>query len=219
MKLFHGSNKIIEKPQYNGSRDKTDFGKGFYLTPNENQARRWSIKGTENIVNCYDLNLKELKVYEFELGLEWLLFIIFNRKIGDFNFDIVEERFNFLKDKDLLIGPTADDRMFNTLEEFFDGDISLEKTLEILNCMNLSKQYLIKSQLGVERLNFLDSYYLEGEAFESVTNENIDFMNNIKQKVKMYQRKTYDNEKYIEDIQEVINHGLKQKNRILQEVW
>lgn len=209
MKLYHGSNKIIDKPKHNGSREKTDFGKGFYLTPNENQARRWSIKGTENIVNCYELNLEELQVYEFKLDLEWLLFIIYNRKIGDFDFNILEEQFSFLKEKDLLIGPTADDRMFNTLEEFFDGDISLEKTLNILNCMDLSKQYLIKSQLGVERLTYIESYSLQGEAFENVVNENEKFMDRIKNKVKMYQRKSYEDEKYIEDIQEVINNGLK----------
>lgn len=209
MKLYHGSNKIIDKPKHNGSREKTDFGKGFYLTPNENQARRWSIKGTENIVNSYELNLEELQVYEFKLDLEWLLFIIYNRKIGDFDFNILEEQFSFLKEKDLLIGPTADDRMFNTLEEFFDGDISLEKTLNILNCMDLSKQYLIKSQLGVERLTYIESYSLQGEAFENVVNENEKFMDRIKNKVKMYQRKSYEDEKYIEDIQEVINNGLK----------
>lgn len=44
MYLYHGSNKIIDNPKYNGSRERTDFGRGFYLTPNENQARRWSIK-------------------------------------------------------------------------------------------------------------------------------------------------------------------------------
>ncbi|MGL5085324.1 MAG: DUF3990 domain-containing protein, partial [Clostridium sp.] len=42
MKLYHGSNKVVNKPKYNGSRNKTDFGKGFYLSKDENEARRWS---------------------------------------------------------------------------------------------------------------------------------------------------------------------------------
>lgn len=209
MKLYHGSNKVINKPRYNGSRNKTDFGNGFHLTPDENEARRWSIKGTENIVNCYDLKLEKLNIYEFKLELEWLLFIIYNRRIGEFDFEILREKFSFLDEKDVLIGPTADDRMYNTLEEFFDGDISLEKTLEILNCMDLSKQYLVKSQLGVEFLNFTNSYSLKGELLGNVEEDNIKFMSKIKDKVKLYQRKLYENEKYIEDIQEVINNGLK----------
>lgn len=209
MNLYHGSNKVVDKPKYNGSRDKTDFGKGFYLTANENQARRWSIKGEINIVNSYDLNLEGLKVYEFKLNLEWLLFIIYNRKIGDFDFNILKERFSFLELHDVLVGPTADDRMYNTLEEFFDGDISLEKTLDILNCMDLSKQYLIKSSLGIKNLQYVDSYTLKGKLLENIMLEDKNFMSNIRNKVKLYQRKSYKDEQYIEHIQEVINNGFK----------
>lgn len=209
MKLYHGSNKIIKEPKYNGSRDKTDFGRGFYLTANEGQARRWSIKGDSNIVNCYDVDLSNLNVYKFELGLEWLLFIIYNRKVGDFDFEKLKLRFNFLDDVDVIIGPTADDRMYNTLEEFFDGDISVEKTLDILNCMNLSNQYLIKTSKGIKNVIYTDSYSLTGTLLEKVLNEDKVFFNGIKDKVKLYQRKNYDNERYIEEIQEVINNGIK----------
>ena len=209
MDLYHGSNNIIDKPKHDGSRDRTDFGRGFYLTPNENQARRWSIKGIRKVVNCYKLNIDELKVYKFELGLEWLLFIILNRKVGDFKFEALKERFKFLGDVDIIIGPTADDRMYNTLEEFFDGDISLEKTLDILNCMELSDQYLIKTKEGINKLQHMSSYEIEGELFDDVVSDDKNFMSSIKQKVRLYQRKIYENEKYIEDIQEVINNVTK----------
>lgn len=209
MNLYHGSNKIISTPTYNGSRDKTDFGRGFYLTPNEAQARRWSIKGKDNIVNCYKLNMDNLNIYKFELGLEWLLFIIFNRQVGDFDFNILKDHFSYLNDKDIIIGPTADDRMYNTLEEFFDGDISFEKTLDILNCMSLSEQYLIKTQHGINNLKYINSYKLEGPMLNSVILEDKNFMGSIKNQVKLYQRKLYSSERYIEDIQEVINNGFK----------
>lgn len=32
MKLYHGGSKMIKEPKYNGSRDQTDFCRGFYLT-------------------------------------------------------------------------------------------------------------------------------------------------------------------------------------------
>lgn len=209
MHLYHGSNKIIDNPKYDGSRERTDFGRGFYLTPNENQARRWSIKGKSKIVNCYRINKESLKIYKFELNLEWLLFIIYNRKVGEFDFGVLKERFKYLQDFDIIVGPTADDRMYNTLEEFFDGDISLEKTLDILNCMELSDQYLIRSENGIRNLEFLNSYELEGELLTNIINEDKVFMDSIKNRVKLYQRKAYENERYIEDIQEVINSGTK----------
>lgn len=209
MYLYHGSNKIIDNPKYDGSRERTDFGRGFYLTPNENQARRWSIKGKRKVVNCYRINKESLKIYKFELNLEWLLFIIYNRKVGEFDFGLLKERFKYLEDFDIIVGPTADDRMYNTLEEFFDGDISLEKTLDILNCMELSYQYLIRTENGIRNLEFLNSYEFEGELLTSIINEDKVFMDSIKNRVKLYQRKAYENERYIEDIQEVINSGTK----------
>lgn len=209
MKLYHGSNKIIKYPKFNGSREKTDFGRGFYFTANEEQARRWSIKGESNIVNCYDLELVDFSIYKFELGLEWLLFIIYNRKVGKFDFEKLKLRFKFLEDIDIIIGPTADDRMYNTLEEFFDGDISIEKTLEILNCMNLSNQYLIKTENGINNIAYYESYFLTGKFLEEVISEDKLFFKGIKDKVKLYQRKSYEKETYIEEIQEVVNNGVK----------
>lgn len=42
MKLYHASNYIIESPDVHHSRELLDFGKGFYLTALEEQARKYS---------------------------------------------------------------------------------------------------------------------------------------------------------------------------------
>ena len=42
MKLYHASNCIIDTPDVYHSRDLLDFGKGFYLTALEEQARKYS---------------------------------------------------------------------------------------------------------------------------------------------------------------------------------
>ena len=57
MKLYHGSCMSIEKPDLEHSRINVDFGKGFYVTPNYDQARKWCErfkKCKENeIISCY----------------------------------------------------------------------------------------------------------------------------------------------------------------------
>lgn len=63
MKLLHGTNDIILKPDINKCKSKNDFGKGFYLTPSWNRAwemgrRRVDFYGREITVNVYDFNLK-----------------------------------------------------------------------------------------------------------------------------------------------------------------
>lgn len=43
MRLYHASTSIIEKPDVLHSRDKLDFGKGFYLTTIREQAVRYAF--------------------------------------------------------------------------------------------------------------------------------------------------------------------------------
>ena len=44
VKLYHGSNVKVENPNLNYSYKRRDFGKGFYLTGDYDQAKAWSIK-------------------------------------------------------------------------------------------------------------------------------------------------------------------------------
>ena len=42
MKLFHGSNTVVDRPDVARSRDRLDFGRGFYLTSVKKQAELWA---------------------------------------------------------------------------------------------------------------------------------------------------------------------------------
>ena len=42
MILYHGSNMIVEKPLVNIGKTSVDFGQGFYLTSDYEQAKRWA---------------------------------------------------------------------------------------------------------------------------------------------------------------------------------
>ena len=60
MIVYHGTTEIIEKPDTKHSKKYLDFGKGFYLTSFENQAKKWAFrKGLRQeklaIVNVYEL--------------------------------------------------------------------------------------------------------------------------------------------------------------------
>jgi hypothetical protein len=61
MIVYHGTTEIIEKPDVVHSKKYLDFGRGFYLTTFENQARKWAVrKGMRQekpaIVNVYKMN-------------------------------------------------------------------------------------------------------------------------------------------------------------------
>ena len=42
--VYHGTTEIIEKPDVAHSKRYLDFGKGFYLTTYEDQAKKWAIR-------------------------------------------------------------------------------------------------------------------------------------------------------------------------------
>ncbi|TCP96012.1 uncharacterized protein DUF3990 [Cricetibacter osteomyelitidis] len=60
MRLYHGSNEKIIRPDLNKGRNPLDFGAEFYLTSDRQQAVQWAVRKTERlssgipIVNMYE---------------------------------------------------------------------------------------------------------------------------------------------------------------------
>ncbi len=146
MIVYHGSDKKIEKPNYRGSRKGTDFGSGFYCTKNLEMAKSWCALRNGQYVNKYELNLNGLKIKEYNLDLEWLLFVCSNR----LSLDIKIEDNNY----DVIIGPTADDKLYRTVQNFLDNVYSVDETLNILNCMKIDKQINIVTEKALNNLEF-----------------------------------------------------------------
>lgn len=52
MRLLHGSNVAVKKPDLKWCQSKNDFGRGFYLTPS--WSRAWERgKRRKNIKHCF----------------------------------------------------------------------------------------------------------------------------------------------------------------------
>jgi len=87
MKLYHGSNIAIEKIDLSKSRPAKDFGRGFYLSGDSEQASKMADnvvrrKGGSPIVSIFEcpddiLASEDLKVLRFDGYSEaWLDFIL-----------------------------------------------------------------------------------------------------------------------------------------------
>ena len=77
MIVYHGSTEIIKNPDVVHSKKYLDFGRGFYITTFENQAKKWAVrKGMRQeknaIVNVYELSeaWDDFKVLSFEKASE-----------------------------------------------------------------------------------------------------------------------------------------------------
>lgn len=82
MRLYHASTLRIEKPDVLHSRDKLDFGRGFYLTRIREQAvryaERFTRRGLEAFINEYEFDeeapgfvIKSFPMYDEE----WLDYV------------------------------------------------------------------------------------------------------------------------------------------------
>ena len=156
MIVYHGTTEIIEKPDTKHSKKYLDFGKGFYLTTYEDQAKKWAIRkgmrqGKGAFVNVYDLdeNWNNYRILSFEKEDDkWLDFVCSCRKGEMLN-----------KDFDIIIGGVADDDVFKTVELYFRGLWDKTRVLEELRYYKLNDQICIVNQKTLDQLlTFKNSY-------------------------------------------------------------
>jgi len=147
--LYHGSNCNFSVVDLSKTKDKRDFGKGFYLTPLKVQAMSWAqrflregVRGTAAISSFLflpkpdDKLPADAKILEFDAhNLEWLNFISACR-LGQ-SADSVW---------DLVIGGVANDKVFDTLQLYFDNLIGAEEAIGRLRYNKPNFQYCFKTQ-------------------------------------------------------------------------
>lgn len=203
--VYHGSDEIIRSPQHNGGRKFSDFGLGFHITTNIEMAKSWASRrrGKPAYINKYMLETEGLRSLTFDLDLHWLLFIAFNRGL------IVNEEIKIILDNkykdidryDVIIGPTADDRMFDTLNLFFNNSITLDHCLKALNSMDLDIQYNIRSIEGIRNMSFTTSIELDDIEKEYYANEVKEKKNMMNKKMIFIRRKYGKTGKFFDELQ------------------
>lgn len=61
--LFHGSDHIIEKPDFHLGKTNNDYGRGFYCTEELEMAKEWACKqNNDGFANKYILKSDSLNI-------------------------------------------------------------------------------------------------------------------------------------------------------------
>ena len=139
-----------------------DFGPGFYLTTNEEQAIRFSNiivnrRGNGSaIVNIYEFDMafaeNTLVVRRFgSADVEWLEFVVQNR-LKTYQKEIY----------DIIIGAVANDMVMPTIQAFIGGFINVEAALITLKTSNLVDQVCLKTERALSLLRFVRAYETKG---------------------------------------------------------
>lgn len=156
MRLYHGSNVEVRKPNLRYGRINTDFGRGFYTTTNAEQAERWAqikldrTKTGKRIVSVYEiddalLTSPCLKIREFH-GVDeaWLNFVVDSRK-------------GIKHDYDLVFGPVANDKVFTTVNLFESGVLSAEAAILQLKAYKTYDQLSFHTERVIGALKYVES--------------------------------------------------------------
>lgn len=150
MKVYHGSCVAVPNPDLMHSRENVNFGKGFYTTPIYEQAEQWAKRfrkqNKKGIVSEYyfdERSLSDVKVLTFEsYSEEWLDFILQCRTCKD------------TTDYDIVIGGVANDRVFNTVELYFDGLIDKTEAIKRLMYEEANLQITFRTEKALSKLIF-----------------------------------------------------------------
>lgn len=148
IRLYHTGFDEIRIPDVHYGRKNADFGQGFYTSSDEEFTRRWARtrRGEQTILNVYELDLSGLSVRRFERDLSWFEYIFSNRN----------RKPDTLK-ADVIIGPIANDTIYDTLGITTSGFLNEEQSLELLMLGPVYVQIALKTEKAVRQLTWLSS--------------------------------------------------------------
>ncbi len=155
MKLYHGSTEDITKIDLSKSKPNKDFGRGFYLSAEKEQAEKLAEYkafqfGGEPTLNVFEFDERKLSDSSIEVlkfdgySKEWADFVFANR-----NSKTGESVHNY----DIVVGPIANDRVGVQVRRYMEHEISLETFLENLKYMKgVTFQYFFGTETAINLL-------------------------------------------------------------------
>ena len=148
--IFYNWNyEILEFPVISKSKFTKDFSWGFYCTTIKKQAENFASKFNTPIVNVYEIkNTNSLNVKEFnDYCDEWLDFVVNCRSGATHEYDVV-------------IGPIADDTIYDYIDAYSHKQMNKQKFFELMKSKYSANQISIHTIKALNYISFIESYAL-----------------------------------------------------------
>ena len=175
--LYHGSKSGIEGDIAPKSRKQCDFGEGFYMGTEPSQALTLICDYESAKFYIVSISVDDLAVLDVPVDLEWAMIVAYHRgrmeKIKDTPF--YKKYQEIAREKDLIIGSIANDRMFLVIDNFFIGNVTDAALINSLSALELGKQYVAVTQKGCDAVRIekeIPVSYLEKLFMKEVSEAN-----------------------------------------------
>lgn len=145
--IYHASHRAVEYPAIKKSKFTKDFSWGFYCNTSKEEAEKNAAIFITPNINIYKLNLSEplnVKVFD-DYNDEWLNFVIRCRDGAIHEYDIV-------------IGPIADDSIYDYIDSYYAGQINEVELFEEMKLKYKSKQISFHTISALDSIQFIQSY-------------------------------------------------------------
>ena len=147
--IYHGSYMKVEFPEIRKHRFTKDFSWGFYCTRIKTQAEKWANKFNTSIINVYEiknLDLLNVKIFE-DYSDEWLDFVVDCRNGNTHEYDVV-------------IGPMADDTIYDYIEAYSHGQMNKQKFFDLMKFKYPTHQISFHTIKALDCIDYIESYTL-----------------------------------------------------------
>ena len=180
IKLYHGSDKIIEKPELGKGSIKNDYGQGFYCTAHFELACEWACKNeavngyaNEYTLDVSDLNMLDLTSPKYHI-LNWITLLIQNRTVTaaspiskqaqeylvqNFSVDVSEY--------DIIKGYRVDDSYFSFARDFVDNTISVQWLAKAMRLGKLGIQYMLRTEKAFANLRYVGAQEVDATIYHA----------------------------------------------------
>mgnify|MGYP004590710237 FL=1 len=186
--LYHGSKSGLVGDIAPKSRERCDFGKGFYMGTTPEQPLTLICDFEESKFYAVSIDISELSSVEISTDIDWAMVVAYHRgrmeqiKGSDF----YNKYSAMTSGKDLAIGSIANDKMFYVIDNFFLGNITDTALVSSLSALQLGKQYVALTEKACGKIKIekeIELSFFEKKILRKKSEENrqkgIDLANEI----------------------------------------
>ncbi len=186
--LYHGSKSGLVGDIAPKSRERCDFGKGFYMGTTPEQPLTLICDFEESRFYAVSIDTSELRTVEISTDIDWAMVVAYHRgRMEQIKGSDFYNRYNAMTSgKDLAIGSIANDKMFYVIDNFFLGNITDTALVSSLSALQLGKQYVALTEKACAKIKIekeIELSFFEKKILRKKSEENrqrgIDLANEI----------------------------------------
>ena len=135
---------------------------GFYCGESLEQSAMFVATYPDSSLYMLRFDRSGLVGKEFGVSSDWVLLIAYFRKrLREYADSVViRELVKQVDGVDYIMAPIADNRMFEIIDQFIDGEITDEQCRHCLSATNLGQQYVFLTEKALRQVRLLERCYL-----------------------------------------------------------